>query len=399
MAAEMDNEARILSLFEGAGTVDTPTPGVRVWLARDTGDEKRAMMIKRVSETRKARATEALSLHHANIVRTRRWLAEGGYLYVVRDVVKGKNLRQTISSLGGARPSPELLRKIITPLIDALSYAHGQGIPHGGVSADNILIADDGGIWLSDFGTTDPGAPQHLPNYSGKATVLGDVRALARVVAAYLPTSGSFFSPATRGKLEGILARCDTLSDLRETLGALERLASVPPSSPQNRPAPASAPTPPPQQRPGPPPLQQPAPTPTPQVQPIRPASTPIPIITLAERNIRVPQGGGGFATVIVRNDGTAPLVIRMIATQHAWLNLREPEIPLTIAPNGAERIGFNISAARLTPGEYRSEVYLLANAGGGTAETQQNGWFKHTTEILITVESSLGPALARPNR
>jgi len=429
VGVEAESDSRILTLFEGAGTIETATPSARAWLARDTTGERRAVMIKRVPETRQSRATEALHLYHPNIVRTRRWLRDTGGLYVVRDVVKGKNLRQTLAGLGGARPTPELLRKIITPLLDTLVYAHGQNVPHGGVSPDNILIADDGGIWLSDFATTDPAAPQHYSTYQGKTMVQGDVKALGRVLSAYLPTTGAFSSPAVRGRIEGIISRCDTLEDLRVTLNALERFAIAP--TPQPMPTTGKAPagntptqaipaqtapaqtapaqtapagtntgtesasrTPPPTpQRPGPPPLEIPGagtrgtdPNPT----------VPALLLSVAERSIRIPQGGGGFATIIARNEAKAPLVIRMIATQHAWLNLREPLMPLTITQNGVERIGFNISAARLTPGDYRSEVYLLANGDGIGAEKQSGGWYKHTIEIVVTVEPAIGSGTAR---
>ena len=107
----------------------------------------------------------------------------------------------------------------------------------------------------------------------------------------------------------------------------------------------------------------------------------------LSEKTSRVVQGGGGTATLIVKNEGDALLTVRMIATQHAWLNVRPIELPLMIAPGAYALVAFAISAARLTPGEYRSEVYLSADAPGKTAEDLRGGWFKHTAEIRITVE------------
>ncbi|GAB4467132.1 MAG: hypothetical protein OHK0029_38830 [Armatimonadaceae bacterium] len=403
MATEAkDADTRAMELFEGAGPIDTPTPGVRAWLARDAVGEHRPVLIKRVKAERKERATEALLLMHPNIVRTRRWLLEEGNLYVVRDVVKGKNLRQTLASLGGTRPTPELLRKMMAPVLDALNYTHGLGVAHGGISADNILIANDGGIWISDFATTDPTAPQHRSAYKGEVTVQGDITALGRVISAYLPTTGAFASPSVRGRIEGVLSRCDTLEDLRVTLNALERLAAPPTRSPENPqnaaprirgeepPTKPEPPRPDPPLRPGPPPLEMPG---TAQKAEAAPPSPPALLLSIAERSIRVPQGGGGFATILARNEAKAPLVVRMVATQYPWLNLREPSLPLTISPNGIERIGFNISAARLTPGEYRSEVYVLANGTAPGAEAAGSGWYKHTIEILITVEAPVRPS------
>ena len=40
-----------------------------------------------------------------------------------------------------------------------------------------------------------------------------------------------------------------------------------------------------------------------------------------------------------------------------------------------------------LRPGEYRSEVYLSANAAGKRAEDLRGGYFKHVAEIRVTVD------------
>jgi hypothetical protein len=389
--AETENLAasdqRILALFEDAGAVETPTPGVRAWLASDAAPGRRPVLIKRVGGASKGRATEALTLVHPNIVRTRRWMAEASALYVVRDVIRGKSLRQSLAAAGGARPSPELLRKIILPLIDALEYAHGQGLAHGGISPENILIGDDGRIFLSDFATADPKAPQHYPTYAGAATVGGDIKALGRVLATYLPNTGPFAGVVVRGRIEGLIGRCDTLADLRETLNTLEKLAGAPVARSKDGPLP------------GMPTLDIPFPTASLPVVPpeigVTTASNaaspdgPAPqmSVTMSERAIRTPQGGGGVATVVVRNEGATPLFVRMIATQHAWLNVRPIDLPLLVPAGGTQQIGFNVSAARLTPGEYRSEVYITANAGGADAETIPGGGFKHTSELRITVE------------
>jgi tRNA A-37 threonylcarbamoyl transferase component Bud32 len=388
-------------------------------------------MVKRIAAVNKGRATEALGLLHPNIVRTRRWLLDSNYLFVVRDVVRGKNLRQSLAAPGGARPSPEVLRRVLLPVLDAVEYAHGHGMAHGGLSPDNILIGEDAQVYVSDFATTDPNSAAHVPVYQGKATVLGDVKALGRVLAAYLPQVGAFASPVVRGRIEGLIARCDTLGDLRAIINSLEKLASAPaPSTPPTSSAPTSPRTggtsagsgggggtatatptikssvaPVKAREPSGMPLLDFPPRNLPTMDaptsasvgnanaPAAPteAGQPKLVLQIAERLIRLPQGGGGFATLVVRNDGQGPLVLRMVATQHAWLNLRPIELPLTIPPNGAERLGFIVSAARLTPGEYRSEIFLSANIGGAGAEDLRSGWFKHSVAIHVTVESALG--------
>ncbi|MES2459398.1 MAG: hypothetical protein V4671_02355, partial [Armatimonadota bacterium] len=105
----------------------------------------------------------------------------------------------------------------------------------------------------------------------------------------------------------------------------------------------------------------------------------------------RISPGGGGVAILLLSNSGKKPLIVRMIATQHAWLNVRPLDLPLTIPAGGTARVPFVVSAARLSPGEYRSEVYLSASASdsgsGGDVQNLSGGWFRHTAEIRIVVE------------
>jgi hypothetical protein len=371
-------DARVLALFEEGDVVDTPTPGVRAWLARDPGDgSRRPVLIKRMSGAAgsKGRATAALVLLHPHVVRTRRWLAdeEGKRLYVVRDAVHGKNLRQTLAPENTQRDA-EAVRRLLLPILDALAYAHGAGVAHGGVSAENVLIGQDGMVLVSDWATADPKAPQHFRHYNGAASVEGDLRALRDLVTEFLPTTGAFARTAVRERIGGIVGRCDTLSDLRETVNALERLAAAPlPRGASVAAAPPAAAF----------DLGDADAEAAPDAG--RPEMTCAP----GEKLVRILQGGGGPASLVVRNVGDAPLVLRMIATQHPWLNVLPIDLPLAIAPGGRESIAFAISAARLTPGEYRSAVYLSANAGGAAAEDLRGGWFKHTVEIRISVEAA----------
>ncbi|MBC8103939.1 MAG: protein kinase [Cytophagales bacterium] len=382
-SAETDNQ--ILSLFEGAGPVETPTPGAKAWLARDSATDGKPVLIKRVTaNVGRGRATGALSLLHPSIVRTRRWLADGSALYVVRDVIRGRNLRQSLAAADSTRQNAEAVRRLLLPILDALTYAHAQSFPHGGISPENILIAEDGTARLSDFGSIDPRAPHHLRVYGGALTPQADITALSKVIASFLPTTGAFASMVVRGRIEGILGRCDTLADLREALNALERLAVAPrPEAPSvPRLAPNSAAT-----------SRTSLPTAT-----LRGASSPgnvAPSGALLWKQDngppRIAPGGGGVAQLLLSNRGKGVLTVRMIATQHAWLNVRPLDLPLTIPAGGEARVPFVVSAARLAPGEYRSEVYLSASAAdsaqGGEVQNLSGGWFRHTAEIRIVVE------------
>ena len=379
------SEAHVLSLFESPGKVETATPGATVWLARDPASGRSALVKKLAGAQAKARVTAALALKHPAIVSTRRWLLDDGALYVIRDVPRGKNLRQVF---GPYKPEPEALKVLALPLLDALEYAHARGAPHGGLSLENVLRDADGHTLLCDFGTADPSDPRHKPHYAGVASAEGDIRAAARLLADLLPTSGSFGNAAVRARIEGIFLRCDSLSSLRETLAVLDRLAAAP--------VPKGPPPAPPSERPkGPPPLaslQVHEYDLTPEPKPIREGGIPY-----LEANLLRPEpvltGSGGLASLEVRNEGDALLTIRMVATQHAWLAVRPTVLPISIPPGATTRIGFLIAATRLSPGDYRSEIYLSTNAGGPGAEDLRGGWFKHTFELRAVVVPSLAGA------
>ena len=408
MPAEPANEeARILGLFTGVGVVATPQPSAKAWLASDVSSgENRPVIIKRVPATGKVRATESLALLHPNIVRTRRWIAASGFIYVLRDVVKGKNLRQSLLGPGSTRPSPELIRRLLLPVLDALAYAHQHNVLHGGISPENLIITNDTQtVMVTDWATADPQAPHHFSVYKGEASVLNDVRAVARILSAYLPDTGAFSNPQVRGRIEGVINRCDTLADLRVTLETLEKLAASP-AQKAARIADFDLSD-------GPPPSAQ---KKTPDKVTAAPADRrtlrdfDLPLTekpkTLVEgprlfcepiekQGVQIAMGGGGAAAMHIRNDGNAPLILRMIATQHAWMNVRPLELPLTLAPGASVRVEFVISAARLSPGAYRSEIYFSANAGGQNAQDLREGWFKHTCEIRVGVTEAMGTGLA----
>jgi serine/threonine protein kinase len=372
------SDARILSLFESPGKVETATPGATVWVARDPAGG-RSVLIKKLGDARaRLRATAALELRHPAIVSTHRWLLDEGALYVIRDVPRGKNLRQI---LGPHKPEPEALRKYILPILDALALAHSRQTAHGGVSLENVIVVEGAKTLLCDFATTDPSDPRHKPHYAGAASADGDIRAVARLIADLLPASGTFSQPAVRARIEGIVLRCDNLADLRETLAALDRLAAAP----LPRPAPKDVA---PARPPGPPPLASYDLSDEPR--PNNPLGLPRLVATL-NRPEPVFAGGAGIASLDLKNEGDATLIIRMVATQHSWLSVRPTALPLTLPPGTSTRLGFLIQASRLAPGEYRSEVFLSTNAGGEGAEDLRGVWFKHTFELRATVLAPVG--------
>lgn len=396
-----DADRLALSLFENAGALSGATSAA--WLARD-GVTGTGVIIKRLfSGAAKARLNETLSLSHPNVVQTRRWLAVGGFTYAVRDVVRGRNLAQQLAPFQN-RHSAELLERLLLPVLSALEAAHTRGVVHGGVSANNVLVGDDGRVLLSDFGLSDPASKINAPVYHGTATVAGDIAAMGVLIAGLLPQGGAFAGGAVRSRVAGILSRCDSLADLRETLNALDTLAAAP--------APKATVAVPPIITPewvGPPPLPvdddakaegstAPKGTPPPFVGQVPPRK--IGVAKLSWRGtepegVRVVSGGGGPATLILTNDGDAALSVRMVATQRPWLQVRPMELPIRLPGGASVPIDFSVTARTLSPGEYRSEIYLSASAGGGYAEDLRSGWFKHTADLRLYVEENQSAAKA----
>ncbi len=372
----MTNDHPILSQFESPRSVPTSHPNGEAWLANDPVHRRPVMIKKVVNIGLKGRATDALGLDHPNLVRLRRWMVFDGAIWLVRDVLRGRNLRQHLVALGG-RPDSASLQRILAPVFDAVAYAHARGVAHAGISYENILIADDGLVQVCDFGCTDPASPVHAPIYGGRAVPENDVRALGKLTAALLPTSGPFANPVVRTRIEGIALRCTRLEELQETLSTLESLAFAPVR------AAASA---------------------TPDVVPAEPEDNdpfrPLEVPStsdigeqrgypaIAFRQVEPPmitQGSGGTIAGEVRNTGDATLLIRMIGTQHPWLNVRPMALPLVLAPGASAKIVLVVSAARLAPGDYRSDVYLSANAPGRQAEAA-SGWFRHAFEVRARI-------------
>lgn len=69
--------------------------------------------------------------------------------YLVMKLVEGQTLKDLLNK--GALPLADILR-IMTPIADALTYAHSQGVLHRDVKPSNIIIDNNGTPFLTDFG-------------------------------------------------------------------------------------------------------------------------------------------------------------------------------------------------------------------------------------------------------
>jgi tetratricopeptide (TPR) repeat protein/tRNA A-37 threonylcarbamoyl transferase component Bud32 len=95
-----------------------------------------------------ARAAGRLS--HPNIATIYEVGRDKDLTYIAMQFIPGRSLRKTIEA--GVRYAPEEIVRLAIPILQALDYAHRQGIVHRDIKPDNILIDKEGRPFLVDFG-------------------------------------------------------------------------------------------------------------------------------------------------------------------------------------------------------------------------------------------------------
>lgn len=90
-------------------------------------------------------------LDHPNIVRLYSFEREGHNVFLVLDYITGVTLRRMLTERGGPLPIEEAT-SIFRQVVAALHYAHSHGIVHRDVKPGNIMVRQDGHVFMSDFG-------------------------------------------------------------------------------------------------------------------------------------------------------------------------------------------------------------------------------------------------------
>ncbi|MEU8107919.1 protein kinase [Nonomuraea muscovyensis] len=110
------------------------------------GDDQRAQLNRRT--IREARA--AGRLDHPSVVVVHDVVEEDGRPWIVMQLVRSRSLGQVIREHG---PLPVgQVAAIGWQVLDALRAAHATGVLHRDVKPENVLLADDGRVVLTDFG-------------------------------------------------------------------------------------------------------------------------------------------------------------------------------------------------------------------------------------------------------
>ena len=93
-----------------------------------------------------ARAVAQLS--HSNIVRVHDFGEDKGFTYLVMEYLTGG----TVKELLNRRLTLSETLSLLSPLADALDYAHANGVVHRDVKPSNIMMDSNGNPVLTDFG-------------------------------------------------------------------------------------------------------------------------------------------------------------------------------------------------------------------------------------------------------
>ncbi|MEW9548627.1 serine/threonine-protein kinase [Nonomuraea sp. NPDC050783] len=110
------------------------------------GDARRAELNRRT--IREARA--AGRLDHPSVVVVHDVVEEDGRPWIVMQLVRSRSLAQVVREQG---PLPAGQVAVIGGrVLDALRAAHATGVLHRDVKPENVLLADDGRVVLTDFG-------------------------------------------------------------------------------------------------------------------------------------------------------------------------------------------------------------------------------------------------------
>jgi serine/threonine-protein kinase len=120
----------------------------QVWRATDTALQ-RAVAIKLTTLECVAEARRVASLRHHGIIAVHDVGHEGGWCFIVFDLVEGMDLARRIKESPPAWPESA---RLVADVAELLHYAHEKGFVHRDIKPANILLDEKGSPVLADFG-------------------------------------------------------------------------------------------------------------------------------------------------------------------------------------------------------------------------------------------------------
>ncbi len=135
----------------------------RVWRARDSLLDRDVAVKeitvplgvspgeRRTAEERVLREAQAAArIPHPGAVTVYDVVRQEGRAFIVMELVRGRSLARVVAEEGAL--SPERAAVIGRDVVATLEAAHAQGIVHRDVKPQNVMIAEDGRVRLTDFG-------------------------------------------------------------------------------------------------------------------------------------------------------------------------------------------------------------------------------------------------------
>ncbi|MEO8972149.1 MAG: helicase C-terminal domain-containing protein [Ktedonobacteraceae bacterium] len=123
---------------------------IRVLSAPFTNEEAKETFLTRAMQLKKFTHRNAVPVLDYGLTHDSATSEEVGYL--VMQYVTGETLRQRFST--GQQLAPDEVKRLLTPIADALQYAHTKNILHGNLHPGNLLTGSNKETLITDFSLT-----------------------------------------------------------------------------------------------------------------------------------------------------------------------------------------------------------------------------------------------------
>jgi hypothetical protein len=139
-----------------------------------------------VTERFHREAVAAAGLTHPHIISVFDSGTDDGLHFIVMEHFTGRSLWQVLAQEGPMEP--QAATALMLPVLDALGFAHQQGLVHRDIKPGNILVGDDGWVKVTDFGIAK--AVYGARDLTTTGAMLGTVRYVSPEQVQGLPVDG-----------------------------------------------------------------------------------------------------------------------------------------------------------------------------------------------------------------